>query len=66
MMAISHVLPLQDGRHILTSSNEGMHKLWTIEGKGLCTFKTSIKGEHGCVPALTKCERFLVAAHGER
>ncbi|KAL3157356.1 hypothetical protein ABBQ32_011838 [Trebouxia sp. C0010 RCD-2024] len=63
---INHLLPLRDGLHVLTSSDDGMHKLWTVEGIGVCTFKTSLKCAHGCVPALTLCERFLVAAHGKR
>ena len=64
--AVTQVLPLSDGLHILTSSNDNTHKLWTVEGKGLCTFKPPAEAGTGFASALSACQKCVLAGHGSR
>ena len=64
--AVTQVLPLQNGLHILTSSLDGTHKLWTVEGKGLCTCRAVSGGGRTAAACLSKCENFVLAGHGSR
>lgn len=64
--AVTQVLPLSDGLHILTSSADNTHKLWTVEGKGLCTFKPLADAGGSYASGLSACQRYVVAGHGSR
>ena len=66
--SITQVLPLQNGLHVLTSSLDNTHKLWTVEGKGLCTLKAPHRTASlgAILPALSSCERFVMAGHYNR
>lgn len=64
--AVTQVLPLSDGLHILTSSNDNTHKLWTVEGKGLCTFKPLADAGNAFASVLSACQKFVMAGHGSR
>ncbi|DBA69746.1 TPA: hypothetical protein ACH3X2_14308 [Trebouxia sp. C0005] len=60
---VMQVLPLQNGLHILTSSHDGTHKLWTVEGSGLCTFTAPSGDQWIAAACLSKCESFVIAGH---
>ena len=64
--AVAQVLPLSDGLHILTSSSDNTHKLWTVEGQGLCTFKPHPDAGWGFASAISACQKYILAAHGSR
>ena len=66
--SVTQVLPLQNGLHILTSSLDNTHKLWTVEGKGLCTLTAphDLASLGASLPSLSACEKYVMAGHNNR
>lgn len=64
--AVTQVLPLSDGLHILTSSSDNSHKLWSVAGQGLCTFHPPISLTNSFACTLSACQQYVVAGHGSR
>ena len=64
---VMHMTLLEDGLHVLTSANDCTHKLWTVEGKGLCTFLSLKEAmQSGTLPCFSTCGKFLVAGCSAR